>query len=42
LVDGQPLRAIQNITGLSEGTVKSHLKRGKDKLAKYLKENGYK
>lgn len=41
LVDGQSVKAISNITRLSENTVKSHLKRGKEKLSKYLKENGY-
>lgn len=41
LVDGQPIDAISKITAMPEGTVKSHLKRGKDKLAKFLKENGY-
>ena len=29
------------ITGMAEGTVKSHLSRGKKQLATYLKENGY-
>ncbi|WP_294629001.1 sigma-70 family RNA polymerase sigma factor [uncultured Bacteroides sp.] len=32
---------IAGITGLPAGTVKSHLSRGKDKLAAYLKQNGY-
>lgn len=32
---------IANITGLPTGTVKSHLSRGKEKLANYLKQNGY-
>lgn len=41
LIDGRPLNEITNITGMPEGTVKSHLKRGKDKLATYLKNNGY-
>lgn len=32
---------IAGITGLPTGTVKSHLSRGKEKLATYLKRNGY-
>ena len=41
LVEGQPIERISAITGMSPGTVKSHLSRGKSKLATYLKENGY-
>ena len=41
LVDGYPIDQISKITGIPENTVKSHLKRGKDKMANYLKENGY-
>ena len=41
LIDGYPIDQISKITGMNENTVKSHLKRGKDKLAIYLKENGY-
>ena len=41
LIDGQPIDKISDITGIPQNTVKSHLKRGKDKLANYLKENGY-
>ena len=41
LIDGYPIDQISQITGMNENTVKSHLKRGKDKLAIYLKENGY-
>jgi RNA polymerase sigma-70 factor (ECF subfamily) len=41
LIDGQPIDKISDITGIPQNTVKSHLKRGKDKLASYLKENGY-
>ena len=41
LIDGQPIEEIAEITSLPVGTVKSHLSRGKAKLAKYLKENGY-
>lgn len=41
LVDGNSIDRIAGITGLSAGTVKSHLSRGKARLAKYLKQNGY-
>jgi RNA polymerase sigma-70 factor (ECF subfamily) len=32
---------IADITGMPEGTVKSHIARGKEKLVTYLKKNGY-
>ena len=35
------IKKIAEITGLAEGTVKSHLSRGKEKMANYLKQNGY-
>ena len=41
LIDGYPIEQISKITGIGENTVKSHLKRGKDKMANYLKDNGY-
>lgn len=41
LVDGMSIDDITAITGLPAGTVKSHLSRGKQKLATFLKENGY-
>ena len=41
LIDGYPIDQISKITGIGENTVKSHLKRGKEKLANYLRENGY-
>ena len=41
LIDGQPIDKISNITGMPQNTVKSHLRRGKEKLADYLKRNGY-
>lgn len=41
LMDGQSIDKIAEITGLASGTVKSHLSRGKNKLATYLKQNGY-
>lgn len=41
LIEGQPIERIAEIMGIPAGTVKSHLSRGKSKLATYLKENGY-
>lgn len=41
LIDGYPIEQISKITGIPENTVKSHLKRGKDKMTDYLKKNGY-
>ena len=41
LIDGRPIDEIASITGMPTGTVKSHLSRGKEKLATYLKQNGY-
>jgi RNA polymerase sigma-70 factor, ECF subfamily len=41
LIDGQSIDNIAQITGIPKGTVKSHLSRGKEKLANYLKHNGY-
>ena len=41
LVDGYDIKKIAEITQIKEGTVKSHLSRGKEKLANYLKQNGY-
>ena len=41
LIDGYDIAKIADITGMKEGTVKSHLSRGKEKLANYLKKNGY-
>ena len=41
LIDGYDIAAIAKITHLKEGTVKSHLSRGKEKLANYLRQNGY-
>lgn len=41
LIEGQPIDKIASITGMTSGTVKSHLHRGKDKLTTYLKDNGY-
>lgn len=41
LVDGMSIDGITEVTGMPAGTVKSHLSRGKQKLATFLKENGY-
>ena len=41
LIDGHPIDKISDITGMPQNTVKSHLKRGKEKLTDYLKANGY-
>ena len=41
LIDGYDIADIARITQMKEGTVKSHLSRGKEKLANYLRQNGY-
>ena len=41
LMEGESIEHIANITGLNEGTVKSQLSRGKQKLAEWLRKNGY-
>lgn len=41
LIDGEPIARIAEITGLGENTVKSHLHRGKKRMAHYLRQNGY-
>ncbi len=41
VIEGFPIDKIATITGLPAGTVKSHLSRGKKRLAEYLKKNGY-
>ena len=41
LIDGLSIDKIVEITGITQNTVKSHLARGKQKLATYLKANGY-
>ena len=41
LMEGQPIDKIADIMRLPQGTVKSHLSRSKQKLANYLKQNGY-
>ncbi|MBR5919046.1 MAG: RNA polymerase sigma factor [Prevotella sp.] len=41
MMEGQPIDKISEITEMAEGTVKSHLSRGKQKLAMFLRKNGY-
>ena len=41
LIDGYAIHEIANMTGMGKNTVKSHLRRGKEKLTTYLKQNGY-
>ena len=41
LIDGYPIDQISKITGIPDNTVKSHLRRGKEKMTIYLKQNGY-
>lgn len=41
LMDGFSIDKIAEVTGMAQGTIKSHLSRGKSKLASYLKQNGY-
>ena len=41
LIDGYDIQKIAEITQMKEGTVKSHLSRGKEKMANYLRKNGY-
>ena len=41
LIEGYSLGDIARMTGMPENTVKSHLRRGREKLTTYLKKNGY-
>jgi len=41
MIDGEPIDHIADITGLPQNTVKSHLRRGKEKLKTFLIQNGY-
>lgn len=41
LIDGYPIDRISKLTGIPGNTVKSHLRRGKEKMTDYLKQNGY-
>ena len=40
-LDDLSIDRIADVTGMPAGTVKSHLSRAKQKLATYLKQNGY-
>ena len=40
-MEDQSIEKIAGITGCPAGTVKSHLSRAKDKMAAFLKKNGY-
>ena len=40
-IEDQSIEKIAGITGCPAGTVKSHLSRAKEKMATYLKQNGY-
>lgn len=41
VIEGMKTDAIARVTELNANTVRSHIMRGKQKLAEYLKENGY-
>ena len=41
MIDGEPIDHIAEITGMPANTVKSHLRRGKEKLKTFLIQNGY-
>lgn len=41
LMEGQSIDRIVVVMGMPEGTIKSHLSRGKKKMAEYLRKNGY-
>ncbi|MBQ0057169.1 MAG: RNA polymerase sigma factor [Bacteroidales bacterium] len=41
VIEDQKIEDIAKITQLNANTVKSHIARGKQKLAEYLKHNGY-
>ena len=41
MMEGLPIDKISEVTEMAEGTVKSHLSRGKQKLAMFLWKNGY-
>jgi len=40
-MEDRQIKEIAEITGMPEGTIKSHLSRGKEKMTLYLKQNGY-
>ena len=41
VIEGMKTDAIAKVTELNANTVRSHISRGKQKLAEYLKQNGY-
>lgn len=41
MINGEPIDHIAEITGMPQNTVKSHLRRGKEKLKTFLIQNGY-
>lgn len=41
VIENKKIDEIAQITNLNANTVKSHISRGKQKLAEYLKQNGY-
>ena len=41
MMEGLPIDKISEITEMADGTVKCHLSRGKQKLAMFLRKNGY-
>ena len=41
LMEGQPIERISEIMDMPQNTVKSHLSRGKKRMADYLRSNGY-
>ena len=41
MIDGYAIDEIAAMMSMPQGTVKSHLKRGKEKMANYLRNNGY-
>ena len=41
IVEDQPIKTVAKITGLNENTVKSHIRRGREKIATFLKANNY-
>ena len=40
-LNNMPIKDISSVLNLPEGTVKSHISRGKEKMTTFLKQNGY-
>jgi RNA polymerase sigma-70 factor (ECF subfamily) len=40
-MEDRPIEQVALMTGMPQGTVKSHLSRAKNKMAIFLKDNGY-